>query len=203
MTTVKPDQRAERWVAHRRERRASLTRTAAAAIEAAGPHVRADQIAQAAGIARPLLYRHFRDLADLHDAVLRHASQDLLEHLMPILADEGQDRAAMVAAATRCYLTWVAAHPNLTRFCLESAPPTGLLSELRRVIGEGFAARLRHELDDSQQDNFAAGIVGLAEGTATWWLENPSRDVEPLASQLARRVNALITAEAAHAHTAP
>jgi hypothetical protein len=86
-------------------------------------------------------------------------------------------------------LVW---HPNLSRCCLASTP-TGLLSELRVELASAMSTRLS-DIQTTGED-LAAGLVGLAEGTVSWWLDHADADITALADRLSRRINEVIYSE--------
>src|SRR5690348_6452267 len=72
------DGRRERWREHRERRREELVDAAFEALAEHGPQVRMEQIAAAAGIAKPKLYRHFTDRDDLVAAIGERAAAEML-----------------------------------------------------------------------------------------------------------------------------
>ena len=63
------DGRRLRWTQHRAERRAAFVAAGVEAIDRLGPDASAEQIAEAAGVSRTVLYRYFRDREDLRQAI--------------------------------------------------------------------------------------------------------------------------------------
>ena len=59
------DGRSVHWAAHRSSRREELVVAAAGAIPLHGPDVHLGEIATAAGVSKPVLYRYFSDKDDL------------------------------------------------------------------------------------------------------------------------------------------
>src|SRR5207244_55797 len=82
------DGRTERWRAHRLERREAFVDAALRALDKHGPDVAIAQVAAEAGVAKPRLYRHFDDKADLFNAVQERISTILWQRLTSALDPE-------------------------------------------------------------------------------------------------------------------
>src|SRR5437588_9525846 len=65
-----------------------------------------EAVARAAGITRPIVYTHFRDLGGLLDALIERESRRALEQLAAVLPSElaGPDPRAALIEALRGYL---------------------------------------------------------------------------------------------------
>ena len=66
---MKVDARSERWREHRKKVRAEIVDAAFRAIDKLGPELSLREIAEEAGTAKPKIYRHFTDKADLFQAI--------------------------------------------------------------------------------------------------------------------------------------
>ena len=80
-----PDGRRLRWIEHRAQRRAAFVTAGTVAIDRYGPEASAEQIAEAAGVSRTVLYRYFRDREDLRQAIADEAVAALVASLLPKL----------------------------------------------------------------------------------------------------------------------
>ncbi|RUQ02052.1 TetR family transcriptional regulator, partial [Microbacterium sp. HSID17254] len=80
-----------------------MVSAAVEAIREHGPGVAVAQIAAAAGITKPVLYRHFADRADLQRAVSEHAADMLMQRIYPVLAIDAEP-IEHVAAVVDAYL---------------------------------------------------------------------------------------------------
>ena len=106
------DGRSTRWSAHREARRAELVEAAVAAIDRHGPLAGIEDIAAAAGVSKPVLYRYFSDKADLHAAVGAWGADLVLERLTPALLADGTLRER-VDLGCDAYLALIEEHPNV------------------------------------------------------------------------------------------
>ena len=74
-----PDGRSARWDEHRESRRAELVEAAVTAIDLHGPGAGIAEIAEQAGVSKPVLYRYFSDKDDLYRAVGHWGADRVLE----------------------------------------------------------------------------------------------------------------------------
>ncbi len=171
-----PDGRSARWDGHRQERRADLVEAAVAAVEEIGPDASVADVARAAGVSKPVLYRYFDDKQELQDEVVRWAAAQVLAGIRPALADAGSIRDR-IAVAVDSYLQLLATHPNVFRLVLRhrtdagTALPPGsaeISASFARVIGDAMRSL---GLDAGGAEPWATGLVGLGLSTGEWWLE--------------------------------
>jgi AcrR family transcriptional regulator len=113
-----------------------------------------EAVAREAGITRPVVYGHFRDLPALLEALVKREGARALAQLAEVLPTdlaEGDARDKLLAGM-RGYLEAVQADPVTWRLVL--MPPEGAPAVLREQIAEGRAAVVA----------VLAGIVGPALG---------------------------------------
>src|SRR5689334_12540491 len=86
------DGRRLRWLAHNQARRRVIIDAAVRVLERAEPgeDIQVQLIAEEAGLARTVLYRHFHDRVDLDLAVQQRICKDLGKELLPALSYDGQ-----------------------------------------------------------------------------------------------------------------
>src|SRR5688572_6960411 len=78
-------ERRDRRHGDRADRRESLLDAAISGIRTHGPAASMDQLAAAAGITKPILYRHFGDRAGLVAAIAKRFADSLLQDLQAAL----------------------------------------------------------------------------------------------------------------------
>lgn len=194
------DGRSTRWDAHREQRRAELIEAALVAVERHGPEVTADQIAAAAGISRPLLYRHFDDLAALQRAIAGRAGESLTAELAVAL-DPAAPAEEIVQTACRAFMTWVAENAPLARYMLRHfGQSSDLINGVRDQAVMLTAAALGHTLligaEPCKVTALAHALVGMSEATAINWLASEDPETLPkLIDGLARWGAAAIDTE--------
>jgi AcrR family transcriptional regulator len=172
------DGRRTRWAAHRRQRRQELIQAALDAFAQHGPEVDMDQVAAAAGVSKPVLYRYFADKAELWLAAGEYVAQLVVKEVSPAVTRVREERA-LIAATVDAYLGAIESRPELYRFLMHQSGLSGghnlvakasakVAVELSRVIGDRLRAM---GLDSGPAEPWAYGLVGLVTAVGDWWLE--------------------------------
>lgn len=192
------DGRQARWDDHNAERRMQIIEAAIEVIEAGElrekPQIQ--QIAEAAGLSRTVVYRHFGDRADLDLAIHSRIIDDVRDAIIPALAIDGTI-PELINAGVGAYVHWAAAHPALHR--LADHDPSGegpfktgvdsiagdVVNLIRAVTGL-IAVEVPEELDNSL-DTFVHGILGAALGSVRRWLEREDEVTEDLLARVLGR----------------
>ena len=173
------DGRRLRWTEHRAQRRAAFVAAGAAAVDAHGPAASAEQIAEAAGVSRTVLYRYFRDREDLRQAIAEHVAQAVLDSVLPKLAlSPERTPREIIDAAIGTIVGWLDEHPNLYHF-LRSRNGGSSLDSVETTLADNIAALLKLLLvffgvDGDEAEPGAFGIVGFVEACGGWWLQHRS-----------------------------
>lgn len=149
-----------------------------------------NEIADRAGVTKPVLYQHFRSKRELYLEVLREVGGRLREAVGKAVATADGPRQ-QVENGFKAYFGWVAA----TRggfdvlFVGETRRDREFTAEALKVeteIADAIAELIAVEgLSDERRRLLAYGIVGIAETTCRHWLSN---DLELDADQLAMQV---------------
>jgi AcrR family transcriptional regulator len=127
------------------ERREQLLDATKAIVADRGFHaVSIEAVAREAGITRPIVYGHFRDLQGLLEALIDREGARALEQLAAILPSDlgGGDPRETLLGALRGYLEAVRADPTTWRLVL--MPPEGAPTILHDRIAGGRAAVVEH-----------------------------------------------------------
>lgn len=196
----KPDARTERWREHRVKVRAEFVDAAFRALDRLGPDVSMGDIAREAGAAKPKLYRHFEDKADLHATVVERVSDVLWERIL-LHVDLGRDAAAeLVRRGVAEYALVVDEHPNVFRFLVhghfarqaDASERTLDIARrtVRRVADMTVAAVDRSEFDADDAEVLIAGVFGAVASVTEWWLGTNDRAL-PI-EEFVRRLNTLV-----------
>ncbi|MBC3190227.1 TetR/AcrR family transcriptional regulator [Pseudonocardia sp. C8] len=176
----------------REERRAEMVTAAVEAVREHGPGVSVAQIAAAAGITKPVLYRHFADRADLQRAVGEHAAELLMQRIYPVLAIEAEP-IEHVAAVIDAFLGMIEEEPQLYRFVVANPaePEAGaeIAEDVRGRIGALlttlFGERLRAAGRDSGgAEAWAYGLIGMVQAAGEWWLDRRTMSRDSLTNYL-------------------
>ncbi|MDA8365817.1 MAG: TetR/AcrR family transcriptional regulator [Actinomycetota bacterium] len=168
--------------ARRDARRLELLGAAIEVIRREGPGASMDQMAAAAGVTKPILYRHFGDRAGLVDAISAFSLSLLDAALDDVLRADVAPRE-LVTSAIDAYLRFVESEPEVYRFLVQRAvPETGSAATIddfvgqisRRiavVLGEGLRAG---GSDSGPAEVWAYGMVGMVHVAGDWWLRRRS-----------------------------
>lgn len=150
-----------------------------------GPEVSLQQIAVEAGTAKPKIYRHFNDKADLFHAIAGRLRDLLWARIFPNIDFAADPTREVVRRAVAEYVALVEEHPNVLRFVLQGripgpAEPTGRAfpegREITMAMAEMFDVQLREmQLDRAALELAAAAAFGSASAATDWWLgSNPN-----------------------------
>lgn len=141
-------------------RREQLLDATKAIVDRSGFHaVSIEAVAREAGITRPIVYGHFRDLGGLLEALVgREGDRALaqLAELMPHDLDSGDPREKLLAAM-QAYLRAAQADPVTWKLVL--MPPEGAPAILRERIAEG-RAEVVGQLAEAVRPLFRPGAGG-------------------------------------------
>lgn len=176
----KVDARSERWREHRKKVRGEIVDAAFAAIDRGGPQVSLREIAAEAGTAKPKIYRHFNDKADLFHAIGKRLRDMLVAAIFPTIDLATDPTREVVRRCVAEYVNLVEEHPNVLRFVLQGRFPEPAESTTRgfsegREITMAIAEMFNQELHDLYLDSgslelAAAACFGSASTATEWWL---------------------------------
>jgi AcrR family transcriptional regulator len=162
----------------RNARRAQLLDSALEVFVAQGYHAAAmDDIADRAGVSKPVLYQHFPGKLDLYLALLDQSCDTIIEATREALAST-DDNKQRVAATMHVFYDYVASAQGAFRLVFESdltnEPP--VRERVDRVTNECAEeiAKVIHEdtgLPDEQSRLLAVSLVGMAQVSARFWLD--------------------------------
>ncbi|MGH8868040.1 MAG: TetR/AcrR family transcriptional regulator [Actinomycetes bacterium] len=142
-----------------------------------------DEIAQAAGVSKGLLYHYFPGKRDLFVAVVRLAADQLAAATEP---DPSRPADEALRATLDAYLSWVAAHAVGYRTLLRGGLGAdeellGVVEDYRAKVTERVLAGLEPTGDDAEQAVVVRGWVGFVEAATLEWL---ARDQQPPQARL-------------------
>jgi len=152
-----------------------------------------DEIAERAGISKPMLYHYFGSKERLYVAYVRQQGAALLEGMRDA-ADPGAPPAERLRAGTLAFLGYVDEHrPGWALLYREAVSQGGpLAAEVAALRGRIAAIVQRLFLTvagrDAGRTSEALGhaFVGAGESVANWWLEHPEQPREQVADLLVR-----------------
>jgi AcrR family transcriptional regulator len=186
--TTGPEARDDR----RAERRTQLLDAAVDAIRMVGPGVTMEQLANAGGVTKPILYRHFGDRDGLIRAIAERYSSDLLSTVTIPLATDATARE-LLRSTVDSYVGFIEREPNLYRFMVQHPPDrredVGPMGSLVDLIAQRVALVAEQRLRQAGRDSGAAvpwayGIVGLVHQAGDWWVDDQTMSRDTLVSYL-------------------
>lgn len=161
----------------RAARRAQLLHSARAIFVSQGYHATSmDDIADSAGVSKPVLYQHFSSKLALYRALLEESAAEMVRSVEQAIA-ASEDNAIRVQQAVAAYFGFVADEGQAYRLVFESdlrGDP-----EVAAIVDRATDACLATISDTITADTgtdeasarlLAAGLVGLSQVSARYWL---------------------------------
>ena len=182
----------------RHERRRQLLDAALEVFVSQGYHAAAmDDIAERAGVSKPVLYQHFPGKLDLYLALLDQSVDELVATVRDAL-ESTTDNKQRVAATFTAYFEYVAGEGQAFRLVFESDLSNEAAVRERLERGQQECAQMISQmveqdagLDDDEARLLSVAMVGLAQVTARYWLTTnraiPQHEAEQLIARLAWR----------------
>ncbi|MBP2370779.1 TetR/AcrR family transcriptional regulator [Pseudonocardia parietis] len=160
-------------------RRAQLLLAARDVFADQGYHAAAmDDIAERAGVSKPVLYQHFPGKLELYQALLTTYAEELVERVSGAI-ERTENNKERVQAAVAAYFDFVAGEGRAYRLVFESdlrgdAEAAAVVdSALGRCI-DAVAGAVTTDagLDHDRARLLAVGLVGLSQVGAQFWLDS-------------------------------
>jgi len=163
----------------RQARRKQLLVAAQQVFVAHGYHAAAmDDIADRAGVSKPVLYQHFPSKLELYLALLDQHADDLTAKVRLALASTTDNRLR-VAASVSAYFDFVDNDGEAFRLVFESDLRNDpvvreRVERMTQECVEAIAVTIAHDTGYGAQDSqlLAIGLAGMAEVGARWWLSS-------------------------------
>ena len=135
-----------------------------------------DDIAERAGVSKPVLYQHFPGKLDLYLALLDASCDMIIENCRAALAST-QDNKQRVEATMAAFFEYVAGDSGAFRLVFESdlTNEPAVREQVERVTSE-CATMIAHViqddtgLPDTPSRLLAVSLVGMAQVSARFWL---------------------------------
>ena len=161
----------------RRERRAQLLESALEVVVAQGYHAAAmDDIAERAGVSKPVLYQHFPGKLDLYLALLDSSCDAIIDNCR-IALSATPDNKLRVQAAIEAFFDYVDEETGAFRLVFESdlTNEPAVRGHVERVTTEcaEMIAEVIHDdtgLPGPASRLLAVSLVGMAQVSARFWL---------------------------------
>src|SRR5712692_7016207 len=182
----------------RHERRRQLLDAALEVFVSQGYHAAAmDEIAERAGVSKPVLYQHFPGKLELYLALLDESVEALTDTVRAALAST-TDNKQRVSATFTAFFDFVGSTGQAFRLVFESdlrneRAVRERLDSTMRVCAEMVSEIIREDagVGDDEAHLLGIGLVGMAHVSATYWLGTkgmiPKDAAEELMARLAWR----------------
>jgi AcrR family transcriptional regulator len=176
-------------------RRRQLLDVATSVFAARGFHgTSMEDVAEAAGVTKPVLYQHFSSKRELYRELLDQVGNQLVEAVTKAVWAATGPRA-QVEAGFAAYFRFVALHADAFRLLFGSGARRDeeFADAVRRVedtMAGAIAALIEADIANDHRELLGYGIVGLAEVTSRHWVATGDSSVRN-ADRLARRVSEL------------
>jgi AcrR family transcriptional regulator len=179
----------------RHERRRQLLDAALEVFVSQGYHAAAmDDIAERAGVSKPVLYQHFPGKLELYLALLDESVGTLLDTVRDALRSN-PDPKQRVAATFGAYFEYVGGNGQAYRLVFESdlsnePAVREKLEEVQRQCAEMVSRAVREDAGLSAEEAhlLSVGLVGMAQVTARYWLSTRDHIPREAAEQLVARL---------------
>lgn len=163
----------------RKARRVQLLGAARDVFAAQGYHAAAmDDIAERAGISKPVLYQHFPSKLELYQALLTTHAEELVDRLTSAIAATS-DNQQRVRGAVAAYFDFVAGEGESFRLVFESdlrgdpeaaAVLDGAMAQCVDAVAD--VVTTDSGLSRERARLLAVGLVGLSQIAARYWLDS-------------------------------
>ena len=179
-------------------RRRQLLDAATEVFVARGYHAAAmDEIAERAGVSKPVLYQHFPGKQDLYLALLDESVGRLVEAVAGAIRSTTDNRQR-VSATFAAYFEFVAEHSGTFKLVFESdfnnePAVRDRLDAVTRECADLISPIIREDagLADDEAYLLSIGMLGMAQVSARYWLSTlgsiPRETAEQLVARLAWR----------------
>ena len=172
------------------ERREQIIDVAVAVFARSGYHgASMNDVAEAAGVTKPVLYQHFASKQDLYLALIDDVGKRMITAISKGTAGatNGKNQTEL---GFQAYFRWVADDRDafLLLFSTQASGDESATKAIRRITSDAASAiapLIAVEIDHEKQRTLAHGLVGLAEGVSRRLVER-GEDFDP--DELARLV---------------
>jgi AcrR family transcriptional regulator len=196
--TQAPDTRVRGARLPRSARRVQLLGAAREVFVAQGYHAAAmDEIAERAGVSKPVLYQHFPGKRELYIALIDQHTGELLAAVRRALASTS-DNKLRVAATIQAFFEFIDADGEAFRLVFESDLTNdddvrALVDRALGAVAQAIADVIREDTGLPEEESVLLGVAlaGMANTTARYWVATgkkiPREDADRLVAMLSWR----------------
>ncbi len=163
-----------------------------------------NEVAEAVGVTKPVLYQHFDSKRDLYQALIDDVGERLIGSITKAVV-EATDGKSQTELGFRAYFRWVADDHDAFRFLFGSGTRRDdeFNAAVQRITAQAAAAiapLIAVDIDVAHRTTLAHALVGLAEGASRLLVERGD-EFDP--DEIAKVVSDLAWAGLRAVHPAP
>lgn len=158
-----------------------------------------DEITRAAGVTKPMLYRHFESKQELCIGLLERYRDELVSAPLARFDPGAADRREHLTAMIGAWLDHARANPAATRLLFtpivgdaEVGAAQRELYERQRATQAALLREFAPPLGDEEVEPMAEMTRSALAALGLWWLDHPDADRERLVTPLLRMFEALV-----------
>ena len=183
-----------------REHREQLILDVAGQVFAAAGYESAsmDEIADRAGVSKPMLYAYFGSKEGLYLAYIERAGGELVDRLVSAAPAGDRSTEGLRARITE-FLAFVQEHADGWKVLFREVASTRPFAEHVAGLRERIVDAVRRLIESSRpahvppaSDAIAHALVGAGESLANWWLDHPAVDRDQVADLYLSVVQAVV-----------
>ena len=172
----------------REQRKQLILDVAGQAFAAAGyAAVSMDEIADGAGVSKPMLYAYFGSKEGLYLAYIRRSGGELVERLVAAAPADDASTAGLQARIIE-FLAFVQERADGWKVLFREVVSTRPVADQVAVVHGRIVDAVRRLIESSRPSGappasaaIAEALVGAGESLANWWLEHPEVEREQVA----------------------
>jgi AcrR family transcriptional regulator len=158
-----------------------------------------EDIVRAAGVTKPMLYRHFESKRELCIALLERHREELVAAPLGVFDPRADDRRGQLVAMIEAWLEHTRRHPAATLLLLtpilgdpEVERVQQTLHARQRATLTALLREFAADLQEAEGDVMGQVVWSGLAGVAQWWREHPEIGREVPVGVLVRMVEGLI-----------
>ena len=153
-----------------------------------------DEIAERAGVSKPVLYQHFPGKLELYLALLDESAEELIKTMSDALSSTTDNRQR-VPATFKAFYDFVAGTSEAFRLVFESdlSNEPAVRAKLDRTMydcADMVSQFIREDagVSDAEAHLLGMALVGMAQVSARYWLSTDQQMPKDVAEQLIARL---------------
>ena len=179
----------------RHERRRQLLDAALEVFVSRGYHAAAmDEIAERAGVSKPVLYQHFPGKLELYLALLDESVEGLIDTVRAALRSTTENKQR-VGATFGAYFEFIGGHEEAYRLVFESdlsnePAVRARLDQVQQECAELVSHVVKEDagISDDEARLLSVAMVGMAQVSARYWLSSHGHITRQAAEQMVARL---------------